>query len=313
LAPITIATFNIQGSEIATAASDGVIRFWSARGEPIAETPPAGDRIVAMAFSPKGKSLFIAFLGGTVTQVRVRDGKQIGNMIMLSEKMNSALAVAPSGTELAAACRDDFLHFWEIPTGKPLTFAVRHANPVITISYSRDGRFIATGCDDHTARIWSRGSGEQQGEPFYVPGRPSSVSFTANSKALLVGGVENDEVNCYDTKTHENLYHPLPHPTGVSHVTANASGSEVITVDNDGVARLWRIPTTSEPPPKWLPEYLRAIGGLAFSAQQQLVQVTTRERLELRKKLLAQPAENTVWDKLMRWSFEQNRSPAPDL
>jgi hypothetical protein len=85
----------------------------------------------------------------------------------------------------------------------------------------------------------------------------------------------------------------------------------VITVTTDGVARLWRIPSTNEPPPKWISDYLRALGGLAFSTQQQLVQVTTRERLELRKKLLSQPRESTTWDKVMRSSFEQNPASPP--
>jgi hypothetical protein len=83
-------------------------------------------------------------------------------------------------------------------------------------------------------------------------------------------------------------------------------------VTNDGVARLWRIPSTSQLSPKWLPQYLRALGGLAFSPQQQLVQVSTKERLNLRQELLRQSPENSVWDRIMRWSFEQERSAAPD-
>jgi WD40 repeat protein/serine/threonine protein kinase len=312
--PISVAAFHSPTNQIATANTDGIISFWDApSGKQIGRTAAIKDTIVKLSFSPDATSLFAAYLSGSILQWKVPEGTQIGHVIKLSEKMNPALAVAPSGRELAAACRDDSLRFFETSTGNALSREIRHTNPVLTVNYSPDSRFIATGCDDHTARIWSVASGEQQGEPFYLNGRPTTLRFTAGGNALLVAGTEDLDVDCYDTKTHNSLYFPLPHPTGVSHITSNATGSLVITVTNDGIARLWRIPTASEPPPKWLPEYLRAIGGLAFSAQQQLVQVSTRERLKVRQELLGHLPENSIWDKLMRWSFEQEPGPMPHL
>ena len=150
------------------------------------------------------------------------------------------------------------------------------------------------------------------GEPFYLGGRATAVHYTAGGNALLVGSIEDTKVTCYNTKTPDSPYLPLPHPKGVSQITSNADGSVVITVTIDGIARLCRIPTTDEPPPKWLPDYLNALSGLTFSSQQRLAEVPMRKRVELREKLLSQPPENTIWDKLMRWSFGQKRSAAPD-
>jgi WD40 repeat protein len=266
---------------------------------------------MSLAYAVDGKSLFAAYLSGYVFQWKIPEGTQIGQSMRHSEKMD-ALAVSPSGDEVASGCRDDYLYLWKIGSESAPARKIRHTNPVLAVTYSPDGRFIATGCDDHTARIWSVTSGEQQGEPFYLNGRPTALRFTAGGNAVLVSGTQDTDVDCYDAKTHNSLYLPLPHPTGVSHITSNSDGSLVITVTNDGVARLWRIPTTSESPPKWLPKYIRALGGLAFTPQQQLVQVSTKERLKLRQELLSQPPENTIWDKLMRWSFEQERRAAPD-
>ena len=99
---------------------------------------------------------------------------------------------------------------------------------------------------------------------------------------------------------------------GVVSLSASSDGSEIVTVTADGTARLWRIPSASVPPRKWLPDYLRAIGGLSFSAEQQLTQVPTADRLRLRKALLENVRGSSVWDDIMRWSFEQERSVAPD-
>ena len=125
-----------------------------------------------------------------------------------------ALAVAPSGRELATGCRDDYLYLWKTPGENTLPRKIRHTNRVLAISYAPDGRSIATGCDDHTARIWSVASGEQLGEPFYLNGRATAVHYTAGGNALLVGGVEDTEVKCYDTKTRHSLCLPLPHRPG---------------------------------------------------------------------------------------------------
>lgn len=310
---ISLAAFHSTSKKFATAGSNGVIRFWNAEtGRSLGETKPISDTIMSLSFSPVGDSIFAAFLSGSVFQWKVPNGTQIGTRLQHSEKMDT-LAVAPVGNNIATGCRDDFLYLWDTSRENPVARKIRHTNPVISVCYSPDARLIATGCDDHTARIWSATTGNQQGEPFYLTGRPTAVHFTAGGNVLLTGGIEDLEVNSYDIKTHNSLYIPLPHPTGVSRITANTSGSVVITVTNDGVARLWRIPTSSQRPPKWLPDYIRALGGLAFSAQQKLVQVSTRERLELRKKLLTQAPENTIWDRLMRWSFTQNRRQTPDL
>jgi WD40 repeat protein/serine/threonine protein kinase len=310
---VTQAAFHLGGKKVTTAATDGVIRFWDvSRGKMLGKTKGTDDPVMALAFAGDPGSVYAAYLSGSVLQWKIPEGTQIGQAMRHSEKMD-ALAVSPSGNEVASGCRDDSLYLWKIGSESAPVRKIRHTNPVLAVTYSPDGRLIATGCDDHTARIWSVASGEQQGEPFYLNGRPTALRFTAGGNALLVAGTEDTDVDCYDTKTHNPLYLRLPHPTGVSHITSNSDGSLVITVTNDGVARLWRIPSTSQLPPNWLPEYLRALGGLAFSPQQQLVQVSTKERLKLRQELLSQPPENSAWDKIMRWSFERERGSAPDL
>ena len=55
-----------------------------------------------------------------------------------------AIAVAPSGKEIATGCRDDFMRFWDPQTGKPTRKDIRHDNPVLSITYQPDGKTIAT-------------------------------------------------------------------------------------------------------------------------------------------------------------------------
>jgi len=108
------------------------------------------------------------------------------------------------------------------------------------------------------------------------------------------------------------LFLGLPHADRVVSVSASSDGSEIVTVAADGTARLWRIPSASIPPPTWLGNYLRAIGGLSFSAEQQLTQVSTAEHLRLRKMLLQNVRDSSVWESVMRRSFQSDSADSAE-
>jgi len=306
---LVIGTIARSKDVFATAGTDNVVRFWDTRsGSKIGETPKEDSPISAIVFSPDGSSLFTAYLSGLVLQCSVPDGKLLGKPIRHPEYID-AIAVAPSGKEIATGCRDDFLRFWDPQTGKTTRHDIRHNNPVLSIGCHQDGKTIATGCADYTARIWSLQTGEQLGPVLSLNGPATCARYIAGGRALLAASTQDREVNCYDPTTGTALFPGLPHADGVISATASSDGSEIVTVTADGTARLWRIPSASVPPPKWLGDYLRAIGGLSFSAEQQLTQISTAERLRLRKSLLENVHGSSVWEVVMRHSFQAD---APD-
>jgi WD40 repeat protein/serine/threonine protein kinase len=309
---LVTASISLAKPVFATADSDGVVHFWnSASGAQLSRTSKQDSDIAAIVFSPDGSYLFAAYVSGFVLQWRVADGTITGKPIRHSEKMG-ALAVAPAGNEIATACLDTFLHFWDPRTGTPTRPDIRHGDPVLAINYSPDGRSIATGCGDHTARIWSLQTGKQVGAALLLKSPVTTVRHIADGRGLLAAGREDREVTVYDTTTRMPVHPALPHAQGIVHATISCDGSEIVTVAADGTARLWPMRSASVPPPKWLADYLRALGGLSFSAEQQFVQVPTAERLRLRQQLLQNVHDSSGWNALMRWSFEQDRSAAPD-
>jgi WD40 repeat protein/serine/threonine protein kinase len=294
-----------------TAGTDGSIRFWDANtGRKLGETLGQNAAISALVFSADDKSLFAADHSGFVRQWKVPEGTQIGKPMKHSESVY-AIAISPSGKELAAGCRDNFVYFWGIQSGTPTAPKIRLGDPALAVSYHPNGKYVATGSGDHLARIWSLNNGNEIGPPFMLNGAATSVRYCAGGRALLVAGAEDNAVNCYDTQTGTTLF-SLPHPDGVVDLTASADGSRIITVARDGKVRLWRVPSATVPPPEWLAKYLRAFGGLSFSTEQQFTQVTTRERVALRKALLDQRQEPSIWQSVMAWSFQRTASRAPD-
>jgi eukaryotic-like serine/threonine-protein kinase len=288
------------------------VRFWRSRtGTKLSETSKQDSPISAVVFSTDGSSLLTAYLSGLVLQWSVPDGTPLGKPIKHPEYID-AIALAPSGKEIATGCRDDFLRFWDPQTGNPTRHDIRHNNPVVSITYHPDGKTIATGCADYSARIWSLETGEQLGSALLLKGPVTSVRYIANGRALLAASIQDEEVNCYDPASGTTFFPGLPHATGVVSVSSNSDASEIVTVTADGTARLWRIPSASVPPPNWLGDYLRAVGGLSFSAEQQLTQVPTAERLRLRQKLLENVRDSSVWEKVMRRSFQTDIADATE-
>ena len=295
----------------ATVGEEGVVRFWNSdTGAKMGETPRNNGAVSAAVFSVDGTSVFVAYLNGSVIQWKVPEGTQLGEPMKHPEKVH-AMALSPSGDELATSCHDVLVRFWNTHTHKLLDRTIRLEDSAFAFSYHPDGRTLATGSVDHTARIWSLATGQQLCAPFLLKGPASSVHHIAGGRALLVGGPEDPVVNCYDTQTATTLL-SLPHPDGVIDLTASADGSRIITVARDGKARLWRVPSATVPPPEWLAKYLRAFGGLSFSTEQQFTQVSTRERIALRKALLDGQHESSVWESVMAWSFQRTASGAPD-
>ncbi len=53
------------------------------------------------------------------------------------------------------------VHVWAIPDRK-LNFTLKgHTDKVTTLAFTRDGKVLASGSDDHTIRLWDTSTGTQ--------------------------------------------------------------------------------------------------------------------------------------------------------
>jgi WD40 repeat protein len=61
------------------------------------------------------------------------------------------------------------------------------------VAFSPDGRWVATGSDDHTVRLWDLRTGEQVGLT-ELDTHPKAVSFSPDGRSLFTG---NANGSCY--------------------------------------------------------------------------------------------------------------------
>ena len=78
------------------------------------------------------------------------------------------------------------------------------------LAFTRDGKTLATGCDDQTARLWNTGSGLPRGEPMQHRGPVVSVAFSPDDSTLVTASGDG-LVRLWDAATGRARGKPLEH------------------------------------------------------------------------------------------------------
>ncbi len=157
------------------------------------------DAVLAAAFSPDGTILATGCKDGNVRLWRTETGERIGPALEHPARVN-ALAFGPTGGRLATGCDDGSARLWEVPSGKPIDPPLVHYHPdpmpntvwpfrtgVVSIAFSFDGRTVATGGNNGTARLWDSASGRPLGAPLVQDSTPvNGVVFTEGGDMLWV-------------------------------------------------------------------------------------------------------------------------------
>ena len=100
-------------------------------------------------------------------------------------------AVSPMSTLLVTAGLGDHTALvTNLVTGERVAALVGHSNIIDAADFSHDGKFIATGSWDNTARIWETGTWEALDELQWQKTWVSSVSFVGNGTAVLLRSLE---------------------------------------------------------------------------------------------------------------------------
>jgi WD40 repeat protein len=104
-----------------------------------------------------------------------------------------ALAFHPRGGQLAVATLKQTVRVWEVPGGRPVAELIGHLDVVTCLAYSPDGRWLATGGDDRTVRLWDPGTGVQLGL-VELDTQVKALCFAPDGRTLYSG---NGNTSCY--------------------------------------------------------------------------------------------------------------------
>jgi WD40 repeat protein len=244
---VLAATFNPDGSRVATAGVDGTVRVYDAATSRTLLTftghnpaGPASSRnwpVTCVAFSPDGKR--VASGSGIPDPANPRES--VGTVYVWDADTGKitasfqghtglvrCLAFTPDGAHVvsAAANKDNSVVVWDARTGQVVRNVTGHDGTINAIRFSPDGKVIATGDANGVVRLWD-------GKSF----DPIRVINNANGlRSVGVRCVAFSPTGAYLVTASDPLVHVWDVATGAAAgVSMNAvPGARSISVSPDG-------------------------------------------------------------------------------
>jgi WD40 repeat protein len=179
-----------NGNLCAAICSDRVLRIWSAHSGELVHTIDA-DRAVTVQFSGDGRLMAVAYEivpyeRGTI---KVFDTNSWGLKHDLTAPFSMyVLAFSPENRRLAFS--DLYTQIWDLTNGKSLTDISPPFGGSPSLSFSPDGKWLATADSDGFVRVYDAQTGALRSATKDLLLEPMAVSFSPDNKWLFAGGVD---------------------------------------------------------------------------------------------------------------------------
>jgi WD40 repeat protein len=174
----------------------------------------------------------------------------------------SALALFHSGSiGLTSGLEGAEVRVIDLPQGMNRFAALRHADTVVDLAFSPDGRYLATGSADSTVSVWHAHTGER----LYPPLKHGHIRFTLRFSpdgAWLAAGGEAG-VRLWDVRSGAPALPDLRHEEPVDFFEFSPDGRRLLTQTRSGVVRSFDLTSVNQGSPTMA---LGQEGGVVTSA-----------------------------------------------
>ena len=202
-----------DGKQIATASFDKTIRIWDASTGDVIRSLIGHTRPVrGIAYSPDGSKIATCSEDRTVKIWESSTGLCLLN-ISAHDSGVFCVIWSPNGTWVASAgghdshsteLGDKKIKIWDVTTGENIKTLVGHTDGVYSLSWTFDGKRLASSSNDRAIKIWDVKTG---GLLNTLTGHLSpirSVMWSPNGTLLLSGGADST-VRIWDAQTGKNV------------------------------------------------------------------------------------------------------------
>ena len=162
--PILSLTFSRDGSHIASTSEDKTIRVWHvATGRRKHTFKTNSKDLHRISFSPNGETLASTSLDGIIHQWDLNTGKHKNTIVGHGRGFASKNIVFSKDRIIAATIYGkNNIILYDLNTQEVQTIFTGHKKQVYSLSFSPDGKTLASGGLDKTIRIWTVDTGEHK-------------------------------------------------------------------------------------------------------------------------------------------------------
>ena len=117
-----------------------------------------------------------------------------------------------------------------------------HGDRIWSVAFSPDGKWVLTGGNDKTARVWDAETGQEKAALMGHTDEIRGVAFSPDGKLVLTGSADKT-ARVWDAETGQETAVLTGHAYGVSSVAFSPDGKCVLTGSWDNTARVWDVET----------------------------------------------------------------------
>ena len=211
-------------------------------------------------FSPDKKILAIENYAGIFlcyTQTGVTKTVLIGQADEVA-----CISFSPDGKTLASGCadksdygdksKDTTIRLWDTQTCKIINTLIGHTGGVICVTFSPDGKTLASGSEDSTIRLWDTKTGQHKTTLIGHTGYVTCIAFSPDGQSLASGNrfpidQENknavNSIRLWNVHTERHKKTLFGHKNGILSVDFSPDGKRLVSGSRDGTVRVWNTHT----------------------------------------------------------------------
>jgi WD40 repeat protein len=227
---VTDALWSADGKLIVTVA--GAARAWNPDTGQTAVTFAHSNSVRAIALSADGARLATGHADKSVVLWRTANGEREGFPLTGFGSIRE-LHFTPDGRRLGIATSgqsgEGIVEVRELASGKVIGAPLQHRDAVTSFAFSPNGKMIATGCNDHSVRVWDVATGEPISPWLRHDFEARLVVFSPDGTRLATIA-RRGAVRLWSTRTGEPITAPIVYlrNTGNGHVSYSPDGRRLL-------------------------------------------------------------------------------------